>query len=65
MRLRSPTRPPHDPSGLRAGVLAAFQDLHAVDEDVAHAGGELLRLVERGVVRDLRRIEDDEIGEAA
>ena len=46
-RLRSVARPAtrRGPGG--AGVLAVFQHLHAVDEDVLHAGGVLVRLGRR------------------
>src|SRR6188474_1440209 len=48
-----------------AGVLAVFEHLHAVDEDVLHAGGVLVRLLEGGVVGDRRGVEDDHVSEHA
>ena len=57
-----PSRPPHEAAGLGAGVLAVLQHLHAVDEHVAHSGGQLLRLFEGRVVLDLRGVEDDDVG---
>ena len=46
-------------------MLAVAQSDRAVDEDVAHAGGVLVRLLEGGVVGDGRRVEDDDVGEVA
>ena len=62
--LRDVTRAAHDLPRLRAGVLAVLQHLHAVDEHVAHAGRVLLRMVERRVVDDRRRIEDHDVGDS-
>src|SRR5262245_21810560 len=41
--------------------LAILQHLNAIDPDVLHAGGQLVRLLERGVIGDRRRIETDDI----
>ena len=57
------------PRTTRPGVAPvcspSAQHLDAVDEDVAHAGGILVRLVEGGAVGDRRRIEDREVGKIA
>ena len=58
-------RPAHDPARRRARVLAVAQHLHAIDEHVAHAGRVLVRLLERGVILDRRRIEDHDVRQHA
>ena len=60
-----PPRPAYDSARCGAGVFAVFENLHAVDEDVDHAGGVLVRSFEGGVVGDLLWIEDHHIGEIA
>src|SRR5215475_14043825 len=56
-------RPPQRASRLCPGVFAVFQDLRAVDEDVFHADGELMWLLESGAVGDGLWVEDDYVGE--
>jgi REP element-mobilizing transposase RayT len=56
---------PHDAAGSSAGVLAVLQNGHAVDQHVAHAGGILVRPVERGVIGDGRRVEHHDVGMVA
>src|SRR5438874_13789095 len=46
----------------RAGMLAVAQPLHPVDEDIAHSGRGLVRPVERRVILDRLRVEDDDVG---
>src|SRR6185436_15045443 len=63
-----PAAPPgaaHDTARERAGVLAVAQREDAVDHHVAHAGGELTRRLEGGVVGDRGGVEDDDVGEVA
>src|ERR1035438_9264138 len=50
---------------LRAGMLAVFQDVHAIDEYIAHARRILMRLLECRVVLNGGGIEDHDIGEVA
>jgi len=57
-----PARPANETAGLGTGVFAVLQDLGAVDEDVADAGRELHRFLERGVVLHCRGVEDDDVG---
>ena len=54
---------PQGAAGFGAGVLAVLENLDAVDENVFHADGILMRLVEGCAVRDCRRIEDDHVSE--
>jgi hypothetical protein len=51
------------PSWFRPGMLAVFENLHAIDENMLHSDGVLVRFVERRPVRNCRRIKDDHIGE--
>src|SRR3954451_10410731 len=70
-RLRSLARASTRPAGpagtayhaprLGAGVLPALQHLHAVDEHVVDSRRQLLRLFERRMVLDRRRIEHDDV----
>ena len=60
-----PSRPSDDAARRGAGVLAVAEHLHAVDEDVHHARGVLMRRFERGVILDGRRVEDGDVGEVA
>src|ERR1700741_459116 len=53
---------PHGTPWLRARVFAVLEHLRAVDEYVLHANGVLVRLLERRLVSDLRRVEHDDIG---
>jgi hypothetical protein len=43
-------------------VFAILEHLHAVDKNVLHAGGILVRPVKRGMVLDGRRVKDDDVG---
>src|SRR5438067_13118069 len=54
---------PKRAAGFRAGVLAVFQNLDAVDEDVFHPDGVLMRFLEGGAISDRGRIEHDDVGE--
>ena len=45
------------------GVFAVIEYPNAIHENVFHADGVLMRLFERGAVRDCLRIEDGNIGE--
>src|SRR3954469_2393083 len=67
--IRRPRRPvawaKERAAGMRAGVAAAFDGDAAVDDHDVDADGILLRLLERAVVGDGLRIEDDDIGEEA
>ena len=56
-------RPPEGTARFRAGVLAIFQNLYTVDEDLFHPDGVLVRLGEGGTVGDTRGIEYDDIRE--
>src|SRR3954452_24115835 len=60
-----PPRSPHHPAGFGARGLAILEHLDAVDEDVLHARGVLVRLVVGGVVLDVGGIEEDGVGEVA
>src|SRR5581483_269291 len=63
-----PARPPgtaHDLPRLGTRRFAVADHLYAIDEDVAHAGGELLRMVVGGVIGDRGGIEHDDVGEIA
>jgi len=44
-------------------VLAIFDDLHAIDEDVLHSNGVLMRFVKGRTIRNHRRIEHKHVGE--
>jgi len=57
-------RPPHDASRLRARVLAMAEHGHAIDDDVLHTDGVLLRRVEGGLVRNCCWIEDNDVRKA-
>src|SRR5690242_20678024 len=63
--VRITSGPPQSPAWRRPGVLAILQHLHTIDEDMAHAGRVLVRLVERRTIGDLGRIEDHHVGEHA
>src|SRR3990172_12213934 len=56
---------PYCPSGRLTRVLAVAKYLRAVDEDVPHADGVLVRRLERRSVGDGRRIERHDVGEHA
>src|SRR4029450_5975396 len=56
---RTPQRTPR--SGAR--VLAVFEHLHAIHENVLRANRVLMRLLERGAIGNRRRIEYDDIRE--
>src|SRR5438045_9025555 len=47
------------------GELAVVHDRHAVHHDVAHTGGVHVRVDERGVVADRRRVEHHDVGKPA
>ena len=53
-----------DAPGEDPGVLPRLDNLHPIDEDVLHAGGELVRGGEGGLVGDGGRVEDDQVGVA-
>src|ERR1041385_9519414 len=55
-------RAPQRAARFRAGVLAIFQDLRAIYEDMLHPNGVLMRLLERRAIADCRRIEHDHVG---
>ena len=46
-------------------MLPVLQHLAAIHEDVLHADRVLMRLLERGAVRDRVRVEHDDVGEHA
>ena len=46
-------------------VLAAIEHDRPVDDHVLDAGGVLVRLLERGVIDDTRRVEDRDVGPQA
>ena len=52
LAVRTPAGPPHDAPRRGAGVLPIPEHLAAVDKDVDHARGVLVRIVEGGVVLD-------------
>src|SRR5438128_9488547 len=56
-------RTPEGATRLGARVLAILDDLYAVNENVFHANGVLMRLVERRVIGDRRLIEHDHVRE--
>src|SRR5438309_80636 len=62
---RHPAGSPQCFAGLGAGVLAVLDHVHAVDENVLHAGRILVRLRVSSVVDDGFRIEDDHVGKIA
>src|SRR4029077_7220010 len=56
-------RPPHCPTRFSSGVLAVFDDLHTVHENMFHTGRVLMRFFKGGVICDRRRIEHHHVGE--
>ena len=62
LRATSVTGGREDFSGRRVRELAAIDDRHAVDENVGNPGRVLVRLRERGVIGNLREVEDDDVG---
>ena len=44
-------------------MLAILEDVNAVDEDLLHADGILMWILERRPIRDCRRIEHDDVRE--
>src|ERR1043166_7762210 len=54
---------PQCTTGFRTGMLAVFDDLHAIDENVLHPNGVLMRFFKGGMIGDRRRIEHDDVGE--
>src|SRR5947208_11018000 len=56
------SRPPQCAARFRACMLAIFQHLHAIYENVLHAYRILMRFLIRGAVGNRRRIEYDHIG---
>src|SRR4029453_2907865 len=60
-RPSGPARAANDAARLGAGMLAVLQHLDAIDEHVIDTGRQLLRLLERCVVLDGRRVEHDHI----
>src|SRR2546430_15690119 len=61
-RLMQLSRPPQCAARFRACMLAIFQHLHAIYENVLHAYRILMRFLIRGAVGNRRRIEYDHIG---
>src|SRR5438094_5731180 len=59
--LRLP-RSPQGATGLGAGMLAIFNDLHAIYKDVLHPDSVLVRFLECRAVRDCRRIKHNHVG---
>src|SRR5947207_3395308 len=59
------TRTPQRAARLGAGVLAVFNDLHAIHEHMFHANGVLMRFLECSAIRNRRGIEDNDVGEHA
>ena len=55
-------RTPQGATRLGASVFTVFKNLHAVNENVFHANGVLMRLVERRAIGNRRRIEHNHIG---
>ena len=43
-------------------MFAVSENLHAVDEDMHHASGKLMRLVEGRVISDFAWVEDHHVG---
>src|SRR5260370_767333 len=60
-----PALPHHNPPRFRAGVLAALQHLHSVDEYVDDASRELHRLLVGRLGADGRGIENHDVSEVA
>src|SRR4051812_45162622 len=56
-----PPRSAHHTSGRSTRRLAAREHGDAIDEHIAHAGRVLRRLVERSVITNGGRIEDDDV----
>jgi len=54
-----------NPSRCGAGVIAIFQNLHTVYQDVGNPGSILVRSFVGGVVGDGIRVEYDDVGEIA
>ena len=52
---------PQGATGFGAGMFTIFQNLDAVDENMFHADGVLMRFVEGCAVCDSRRIEDNHV----
>ena len=50
-------------SWFRPGMLAVFQNLHAVDENVLHPNRVLVRFLESRPVRNCRGVKDNHVGE--
>src|SRR5947207_1992812 len=57
------TRPSQSASWFRPSMLAVFQNLHAIDENVLHPNRVLVRFLEGCPVRNYRRVKDNHIGE--
>src|SRR5437867_6631058 len=55
------TRSPQGAAGFCAGVLAVFENLNAVDEDVLHANGVLVRFLECRAIRNGCWIKDHHV----
>src|SRR2546423_6703643 len=56
-------RPPQSATGFGVGMLAVFDHLHAVDENVFHPGRVLVWSIEGRVIGNCFWIEHDDIGE--
>ncbi len=50
-------------SWFRPGMLAVFENLHAVDENVLHPNRVLVRFLEGCPVRNYRGVKDNHVGE--
>ena len=51
------------PSWFRPSMLALFQNLHAIDENVLHPNRVLVRFLEGCPVRNYRGVKDNHVGE--
>src|SRR5437588_5380044 len=57
------TSTPERAAGFGAGVLAVFNHLHTIDENMLHARCILVRFFKGRVVLNCRRIKHDHVGE--
>jgi len=62
-RLLQLTRASQRTSWFRPGMLAVFQNLHAVDENVLHPNRVLVRFLEGCPVRNYGGVKDNHVGE--
>src|ERR671937_3133056 len=61
---KPPTRGTDDAAGQGTSVLAVTDHRNPVDEHVYDPARVAMRIIEGRVIRDRRRVEDDDIGEA-